>query len=119
MTIFFLKSKKDAEGKDRVRVYVEQDNGFVGLAEESTFKSLSKDYGRFYAKLQAYGEDKAQEICRKHGEFRFIDTERSLKTVERDIVRTQEKLEQLESEYKESKARGIKESKANKDGEKT
>lgn len=110
---FYFKKEDFRDKKVRVRLWVEQDNGFVGLADETIREGFAVEFARFEAEAKEYGWDKAIEYARKHGEWRASEELRTVRDVERDIESTQEKLSKLETEYKNAKKLKVKREKEN------
>ncbi len=105
MIKFFLKAEKYKDNKIRVRTFAEQDNGYVGLADELIRQAQPHAWTKFSDRLRDYGEDKAQAEARKNGEFRFKDGLRFAGLVSRDIVAAEKELAELREELKDSKTK--------------
>lgn len=107
---FFLRADKDAEGKDRVRVFVEQENGFIGIAGD-VHKSVQPHLWTKFNDWVKEGGDKLEAECIAKGEVRPPIDARPTAVVEREIIAKEDEIEGhkealkgLNDELKESKS---------------
>ena len=96
MIAFFLKADS-SEPEARVRIFAEQSNGFIGLADAVVQQAYPHLWTRFCDELTAYGMEAAEAEARENGEFRLA---RPVEEVAEDIASSQDKLEALEAELK-------------------
>lgn len=101
---FFLKADEGRDGVKRVREWVEQENGFVGLAGDMHKKAAPVAYAHFLGWLKKEGEDKLQEVCREQGEVHMPEDPRRSSLVKKDLEKAKDAVAALEEELKASLA---------------
>ena len=102
MAQFYLKAEAGRDKVLRVREYVRLENGYDGLTSDQIKLDLPVAYGKFVAKLEEFGHDKALDVARAEGVFIVPGDARAAAVVEREIVATERKLSELRLELKDA-----------------
>jgi len=104
---FYLKRDTRFDGTPRARVFVRQSNGFVGVAGDEHTKAAPVLRAKFDSGLNAFGFEKARDICLKDGEFHLPVEPRRPKVVERELAEVLAKAEALRAELGATGGTGV------------
>lgn len=90
--------------KGEACIFVKQENGFVGRADEVIRATLPFEFVAFQAALKEYGEEKAKKVCLEEGELHFVYDPRPAPAVKRDLEAAEADVKDLKEELEKAEA---------------